>query len=162
MLSVKEGNLIREGTRGAEGKQKGNERKELDQQRRRQRKIKKTRSAKTKWKKYMANKPHSRQGHKDIITVYRNVLELLSAREIRKIICSKRNSKRKGCSGSTDIHLISYIYRTSIDSENREDRVKPTFRSRGGKILPSKRNLKRISRNGSTDVNRCVSPTKDH
>ena len=99
-----------------------------------------------------ANKPHSRQGHKGIIAAYRNVLELPSARELRKIICSKRNSKRKGRSGSTDIHLVSYIYRTSIDSENREDRVKPTFRSRGGKILPSKRNLKRKSRNGSTDV----------
>ena len=35
MLSVKEENMIREGTRGAEGKNKGNERKELDQQRRR-------------------------------------------------------------------------------------------------------------------------------
>ena len=31
LLSVKEENMIREGTRGAEGKHKGNERKELDQ-----------------------------------------------------------------------------------------------------------------------------------
>ena len=152
MLSVKEENMIRKGTRGAEGKNKGNERNELDQHRRRQRKLKKIRSAKTHWKKNKANKPHSRQGHKDIIAAYRNVLELPSARELRKIIGSKRNSKRKGRSGSTDIHLVSYIYRTSIDSENREDRVKPTFRSRGGKILPSKRNLKRKSQNGSTDV----------
>ena len=149
---VKEENMIREGTRGAEGKHKGNERKVLDQQRRRLRQLKKIRSAKTHWKKNKANKPHSRQGHKGIIAVYRNVLELPSARELRKIICSKRNSKREGCSGSTDKDLISYIYRTSIDSENREDRVKSTFRSRGGKILLSKRNLKRISRNGSTNV----------
>ncbi len=35
MLSVKEEKMIREGTRGAEGKQKGNEKKEFDQQRRR-------------------------------------------------------------------------------------------------------------------------------
>ena len=41
LLSVKEENMIREGTRGAEGKHKGNERKELDQQRRRQRNLKK-------------------------------------------------------------------------------------------------------------------------
>ena len=132
---------------------KGNERKELDQHRRRQRKLKKIRSAKTHWKKNKANQLHSRQGHKDIIADHRNVVELPSARLLRKI-CSKRNSKRKGRSGSTDIHLISYIYRTctSIDSENREDRVKPTFRSRRGIIPHSKRNLKRKSRNGSTDV----------
>ena len=43
---------------------------------------------------------------------------------------TKRNAKRKGRTGSTDIHLVSYIYRTSIDSENREDRAKSTFRSR--------------------------------
>ena len=144
--------MIREGTKGAEGKHKGNERKEVDQHRRRQRKLKKTRCAKAHWKKNKANKPHFRQGHKGIIATYRSVLELPSARELRKIICSKRNSKRKGRSGSTDKHLISYIYRTSIDSENREDRVKPTFRSRGGIIPHSKRNLKRKSRNGSTDV----------
>ena len=46
MLSVKEENMIREGTRGAEGKHKGNERRELDLKRRRRRKLKKTRSAK--------------------------------------------------------------------------------------------------------------------
>ena len=67
MLSVKEENMIREGTRGAEGKHKGNDRKELDLNRRRQRKLKKTRSAKTHWKKNKANKLHSRQRHKDII-----------------------------------------------------------------------------------------------
>ena len=63
LLSVKEENMIREGTKGVEGKHKGNERKDLDQKRRRQRKLKKTRSAKTHWKKNKANKPHSRQGH---------------------------------------------------------------------------------------------------
>ena len=138
LLSVKEENMIREGTRGAEGKYKGNERKEFDQHRRRLRQIKKIRSAKTHWKKNKANKPLSRQGHKGIIAAHRNLLELPSARELRKIICSKRNSKREGRSGSTDKYLISYIYRTSIDSENREDRVKPTFRSRGGIIPHSK------------------------
>jgi len=151
MLSVKEENMIREGTRGAEGKNKGNERKELDQHRKFQRRLKKIRNAKTHWKIHKANQLHFRQGHKDIIADHRNVVELPSARVLRKI-CSKRNSKRKGRSGSTDIHLISYIYRTSIDSENREDRVKPTFRSRGGIIPSSKRNLKRKSRNGSADV----------
>ena len=96
LISVKEENMIREGTRGAEGKHKGNERKKLDQQRGRQRKLKKTRSSKTHWKKNKANKPHSRQGHiKDIIATCRNVLELPSARELRKIICSQRNSKRE-------------------------------------------------------------------
>ena len=132
--------MIREGTRGAEGKHKGNERKEFDLHKRRLRKLKKTRSTKTHWKKNKAHKPHSRQGHKDIIADHRNVVELPSARVLRKI-CSKRNSKSKGRSGPTDIHLVSYIYRTSIDSENREDRIKPIFRSRGGKILPSKRNI---------------------
>ena len=50
------------------------------------------------------------------------------------------------------IYFVSNIYRTSLDSEKREDRFQPTFRSRGGKILHSKRNLKRKSRKGSTDV----------
>ena len=152
LLSIKEENMIREGTKGAEGKYKGNERKEFDQHRRRQRKLKKTRSAKTHWKKNKVNKPHSRQGHKDIIVAHRNVLELPSARELRIIICSKRNVKRKGRTGSTDIHLVSHIYRNSIDSENREDRVKTTFKSREGIVHYSKRNWKRKSRNGSTDV----------
>ena len=89
LLSIKEENMIREGTKGAEGKYKGNERKEFDQHRRRQRKLKKTRSAKTHWKKNKVNKTHSRQGHKDIIVAHRNVLELPSARELRKIICSR-------------------------------------------------------------------------
>ena len=143
--------MTREGTKGAEGKYKGNERKDFDQHRRRQRKLKKTRNAKTHWKIHKANQLHFRQGHKDIIADHRNVVELPSARVLRKI-CSKRNSKRKGRSGSTDKHLISYIYCTSIDSENIEDRAKPTFRSRGGLIPHRKRNLKRKSRNGSTDV----------
>ena len=132
---------------------KGNERKELDQQRRRQRKLKQTRSAKTHWKKNKVNKTHSRQGHKNIIVAHRNVLELPSARELRKIICSKRNTKRKIHTGSTDIYFVSYMsYRTSLASEKREDRSQPTFRSRRGKIPHSKKNLKRKSRKGSTDV----------
>ena len=52
----------------------------------------------------------------------------------------------------TDIYFVSYSYRTSLDSEKREDKLKPTVRPRGGKILHSKRNLKRKSRKGSTDV----------
>ena len=83
LLLVKEENMIREGTRGAEGKHKGNERKEFDQYRRRQRILKKTRSAQTHWKKNKVNTPHFRQGHKDIIAAHRNVLELPSARELR-------------------------------------------------------------------------------
>ena len=98
-------------------------------------------------------KPYSRKRHQDIILAYRNVLELPSARELRKIICSKRNTKRKILTGSTDIYFVSYMsYRTSLASEKREDRFQPTFRSRGGKIPHSKRNLKRKSRKGSTDV----------
>ena len=135
LLSIKEENMIRESTKGAEGKYKGNERKELVQHRKFQRRLKKIRSAKTHWKIHKANQIHFRQGQKDIIAAHRNVLELPSARELRIIICSKRNVKRKGRTGSTDIHLVSYIYRTSIDSENREDRVKSTSRSRGG-IIP--------------------------
>ena len=86
--------MIREGTRGAEGKNKGNERKELDQHRKFQRRLKKIRNAKTHWKIHKANQLHFRQGHKDIIADHRNVVELPSARVLRKI-CSKRNSKRK-------------------------------------------------------------------
>ena len=52
LLSVKEGNMIREGTRGAEGKHKGNERKELDQQRRRCRKCEDISQGEHKRKKY--------------------------------------------------------------------------------------------------------------
>ena len=44
--SVKEENMIREGTGGAEGKEKGNERKELALKRRSQRRRKKILSAK--------------------------------------------------------------------------------------------------------------------
>ena len=73
LISVKEENMIREGTRGAEGKNKGNERKELELKRRRQRKLKKILSAKTHWKKNKANKPYSRQGHKGIVAAYRKV-----------------------------------------------------------------------------------------
>ena len=68
VLSVKEENMIREGTRGAEGKNKGTERKDFELKRRRQKKLKKIRKAKTHWGKNKANKPHSRQGHKDIIS----------------------------------------------------------------------------------------------
>ena len=98
-------------------------------------------------------KPYSRKRHQEIILAYRNVLELPSARELRKTICSKRNTKRKIHTGSTDIYFVSYMsYRTSLASEKREDRFQPTFMSRGGKIPHSKRNLKRKSRKGSTDV----------
>ena len=98
-------------------------------------------------------KPYSRKRHQEIILAYKNVLELPSARELRKTICSKRNTKRKIHTGSTDIYFVSYMsYRTSLASEKREDRFQPTFRSRGGKIPHSKRNLKRKSRKGSTDV----------
>ena len=98
-------------------------------------------------------KHYYRKRHQDIILAYRNVLELPSARELRKLICSKRNTKRKIHTGSTGIYFVSYMsYRTSPASEKREDRFQPTFRSRGGKIPHRKRNLKRKSRKGSTDV----------
>ena len=145
--------MIQEGTSGAEGKQKGIERKDLVLKRRRQRKLKRILSSKAHWKKNKARRPYARQGHKGIISANRNGLELPSARELRKIICSKRNTKRKIHTGSTDIYFVSYIsYRTSLASEKREDRFQPTFRSSGGKIPHSKRNLKRKSRKGSTDV----------
>ena len=86
LLSVKEGNMIREGTSGAEGKQKGIERKDLVLKRRRQRKLKRILSAKAHWKKNKARRPYARQGHKGIISAHRNVLELPSVQELRKII----------------------------------------------------------------------------
>ena len=94
VLLVKEGNMIREGTRGAEGKTKGTERKDFELKRRRQRKLKKISKATAHWGKNKANKPHSRQGHKDIISAYRSVLELLTARELRKIICKKQRQHK--------------------------------------------------------------------
>ncbi len=93
--SVKEENMIREGTRGSEGKEKRNERKELALLRRSRRRMKKILSAKTHLKKNKANGPYSRRGHRDIISAYRSVLELPLARELRKIICSKQKPKRK-------------------------------------------------------------------
>ena len=57
MLSVKAENMIREGTKGAEGKNKGNERKELELKRRCQRKLKEIRSAHTHWMKDTAQNP---------------------------------------------------------------------------------------------------------
>ncbi len=53
--------MIREGIRGAEGKNKENERKDLELKRRRQRKLKKILSAKTHSKKNKANKHYSGQ-----------------------------------------------------------------------------------------------------
>ena len=151
MLSVKAENMRREGTKGAEGKNKGNERKELELKRRSQRKQKKKiRSAHTHWMKDTAHKPYLRQGQEGIISANRKVVELPSARELRKI-CSQRNSKRKVRTGSINIYPVSYTHCTPIDSV-REDRDKQKFRSRGDKIIPSKRNLKRKSRKGSTDV----------
>jgi hypothetical protein len=158
VLSVKEENMIREGTRGAEGKNKGTERKDLELQRRRQRKLKKIRSAKTHWVKYKVNKPHSGQGHKDVISAYRNVLEIPSARELRKIILSKRNNKRKIRTGLRYMELITPVTKRAskkgqykrdnsicmIDKTEQKDWCK--------RLTNSKRNLKRQYRKGSTDV----------
>ena len=155
-------------TKGAEGKVMGMERKRLKTEKKSQRKMNGIERARQAWaqklrvdskqrkvhitkrigtpkaaKKNKANKRCSMQRHTDTILAYRNVLELPSARELRKIICSKRNTKRKIRTGLTDIYFVSYIYRTSLDSEKKEDRLKPTVRSRGGKFLHSKRNLKR-------------------
>ena len=111
-------------------------------------------------KKNKANKRCSMQRHKDIILAYRNVLELPSARELRKIICSKRKMKRKTRTGLTGIYFVSYSYRTSLDSEKREERFQPTFRSRGGKILHNKINLKEEEK--PKRIDRCVPPKEDH
>ena len=67
-------------------------------------------------------KPYSRKRHQDIILAYRNVLELPSARELRKIICSKRNTKRKIHTGSTDIYFVSYMSYPTYLASVREKR----------------------------------------
>ena len=69
LLSVKEENMTREGTMGAEGKSKGNERKKPEIERRRQfsanlRHLKKTPSAKARWDKNKAT-PYPKQAHED-------------------------------------------------------------------------------------------------
>ena len=53
---------------------------------------------------------------------------------LNKIICSKRNTKRKIHTGSTDIYFVSYMsYRTSLASEKREDRYQVKLEN--GRIL---------------------------
>ena len=105
-------------TKGAEGKVMGMERKRLKTEKKMKRKLKGIKRARQAWaqklrvdskqrkvritkrlgkaaKKNKANKPYSRQRHKGSILAYRTVFELPSARELRKIICSKRKTKRK-------------------------------------------------------------------
>ena len=48
---------------------------------------------------------------------HRNVLEIPSARALREIIYSKRNSKRKAREGSTDVYFLK---RTYIDAVTRQ------------------------------------------
>ena len=109
--------------RGATGRKEGMMNKEKAMQKKQRRKMNRIKKAIIYWKKRpliqgtctssprgkdaKANKakPYSRKRHQDIILAYRNVLELPSARELRKIICSKRNTKRKIHTGSTDIYM---------------------------------------------------------
>ena len=85
------------------------------------------------------------------------MLVIPSARALREIIYSKRNSKRKTREGSTDVYLLKrtidlHRCRNSAEATIGEDRHKPAFRAKEDKIFSSKRNLKRKSRDGSTDV----------
>ena len=58
--------MIREGTRGAEGKNKGNEKKEFKIEKRRQRQLTKLLRSQAYWAKHKATKPYPRQGHEEI------------------------------------------------------------------------------------------------
>jgi hypothetical protein len=146
--------------RGATGRKEGMMNKEKEMQKKQRRKKNRIKKAIVYWKKrpLMQGTSSSSKQSRQIrisarILAYRNALELPSARELRKIICSKRNTKRKIHTGSTDTYFVAHMsYRTSLASEKREDRFQPTFRSRGVNIPHSKRNLKRKSRKGSTDV----------
>ena len=95
--------MIREGTRGAEGKNKGMERKTFERAKRRQRQEMKSLRSQARWAKYKNIKPCPRRVHEEIRSAHRNVLEIPSARTLREIIYSKRNSKRKTREGSTDL-----------------------------------------------------------
>jgi hypothetical protein len=146
--------------RGATGRKEGMMNKEKEMQKKQRRKKNRIKKAIVYWKKrplIQGTSSSSKQSRQIRISArilaYRNALELPSARELRKIICSKRNTKRKIHTGSTDTYFVAHMsYRTSLASEKREDRFQPTFRSRGVNIPHSKRNLKRKSRKGSTDV----------
>ena len=153
--------MIREGTRGAEGKNKGIERKEPERAKRRKRQKIESLRSQARWAKYKKIKPCPRRVHEEIRSAHRNVLVIPSARTLREIIYSKRNSKRKTREGSTDVYLLKrtidlHKCRNSADSTIGEDRHKPafvdTFRAKEDKIFSSKRNLKRKSRGGSTGV----------
>ena len=79
MLLIKEENMIREGTRGAEGKNKGIERKEFERAKRRKRQKMKSLRSQARWAKYKKIKPCPRRVHEEIRSAHRNVLERPSA-----------------------------------------------------------------------------------
>ena len=107
--------MIREGTRGAEGKNRGIEREEFERAKRRQRQKMGSLRSQARWAKYKKIKPCPRRVHEEIRSAHRNVLEIPSARTLREIIYSKRNSKRKTREGSTDVYLPKRTIELEID-----------------------------------------------
>ena len=83
--------MIREGTRGAEGQNKGIERKEFERAKRRKRQKMGSLRSQARWAKYKKIKPCPRRVHEEIRSAHRNLLKIASARALHEAIYSKRN-----------------------------------------------------------------------